>query len=96
VPVVNRAIWKFNLPISDTSIAVMPEHALPLSVAEQDGALYLWAEVNTDAPFSPREFKVRGTGHPLHGNEGKYIGTVVMKNGLVWHVYDEGIKARER
>jgi hypothetical protein len=45
---------------------------------------------------APREFHVRGTGHSLRGNEGKYIGTVVMEYGLVWHVYDEALKARER
>jgi hypothetical protein len=92
----SRAIWKFNLPIDDTSVAVMPEHAIPLAVAEQHGALYLWAEVDESAPIAQREFHIRGTGHPLRGNEGKYIGTVVMTGGLVWHVFNDGIKARKR
>lgn len=94
--VVSRAIWKYVLDIGDTVVVGMPEHAIPLSVAEQHGALCLWAEVDPDAPVAPREFHVRGTGHSLRGNEGKYIGTVVMEYGLVWHVYDEALKARER
>jgi hypothetical protein len=94
---VSRAIWKFILDINDTVVVEMPEHAIPLAVDVQNDALCLWAEVNPDAPLVKREFRIRGTGHALRGNEGKYIGTVVMRNGLlVWHVYDEAIKARER
>lgn len=92
----NRSVWKFPVAIGDTVTVLMPEHAIPLAVAEQNTILCMWAEVDVDAPLRPREFHIRGTGHPLRGNEGKYIGTVVMWNNLVWHVYDEGLKARER
>lgn len=92
----SRAIWKFPLAIGDTVAVSMPEHATPLAVAEQNTILCLWAEVDPDAALTTKEFHIRGTGHLLQGNEGKYIGTAVMWNGLVWHVYSAGIKARER
>lgn len=90
-----RSIYKYVLPIGDIVPVTMPEHAVLLSVAEQNGALCLWAEVDPSNREVTREIRLRGTGHPL-GDEGRYVGTVAMTYGLVWHVYDQPEKARER
>ena len=82
-----RTIHKYLLPIDDTIAVKMPRAARPMAVAEQDGSLCLWAQVETEDVLTEHLFVIRGTGHPLRGNEGPYIGTVVMSYGLVWHVY---------
>lgn len=96
-----RSIHKYPVPVEDTVVIKMPKFAQPLAVAEQRGTLCLWAEVDVDSTDKMVEmvdhtFHVRGTGHPMQGNEGKYLGTVVMSYGLVWHVFATALLARER
>lgn len=91
-----RTIYKYPVPIDDTVVIRMPEFARPLAVAEQRGSLCLWAEVDVEREMVGHTFHVRGTGHPMQGNEGKYLGTVVMSYGLVWHMFATALLARER
>lgn len=82
-----RTIWKFVLPIQDTVEINLPSGSTPLHVAEQDGAVCLWVEVTLGAPNEFRKFLVRGTGNPLTGDEGPYLGTAQV-GMFVWHVYE--------
>lgn len=84
----NRAVWKYVLPIHDWPSLAMPEGARVVAVAEQGEALCLWADVDTDAPLCVRQFRLAGTGHPL-GPVGDHLGTVLLMGGrLVLHLYD--------
>lgn len=83
----NRAIWKFVLPIQDTAHVLMPVGAVPLCVAEQHGELCLWAEVDPTAPGLAHTFLIRGTGNPFTGVEGAYLGTAQI-GVFVWHIYE--------
>lgn len=47
----------------------------------------IWAEVDTDSEFRIRPIFIRGTGHPMNGNEGEHIGTLQFENGLVFHYF---------
>lgn len=91
-----HTIYKYVLPVEDTAVIQMPEGARPLAVDEQRGSLVLWAEVEDGRPLVDYTFLVRGTGNPRLGNEGVYLGTVVMSYGLVWHVYALANKAAVR
>lgn len=83
-----RTIHKYVLPFFDRVPLRMPADANVLSVGEQGGRVCLWAEVDTDTYAETRAFCLRGTGNPLDGTEGRFIGTVQI--GLfVWHVYEE-------
>jgi hypothetical protein len=87
-----RTIWKYTLPIDDIVTVSMPRGAQVLSVAEQDGQVCVWALVHSLQAPDPVLFRICGTGHPV-GNcvgAGDFIGSVVMPNGLVWHVFREG------
>ena len=88
-------IYKYTLEITDRQ--VIPTGyltAIPLSVAEQNGQLMLWALV--DSTTIPKQkdkiyemvVDVVGTGNPYDGTK-PFIGTVVMSYGLVWHVFAE-------
>ena len=82
-----RTIYKYPLPVEDESVILLPGQPKLLHVGEQHNGLVVWAEVEPEGSVRPHHFAVRGTGHPLSGREGVYLGTVQMKSGLVWHVY---------
>ncbi len=86
----NDTIWKFPVALAqldDEIVISIPAPAEVLSVGEQFGQFVLWARVNPEAKQVHRVLCVRGTGHPFKGNEGLFIGTVQLSNGLVFHVF---------
>ena len=92
----NEVIYKYQLPIINPTLVWMPGDAKILHVDEQNGLLFVWAIVNTSNHFKNRKFFVRGTGQKIEDdmrgiqNSARYINTVQMSNGLVWHVFDGG------
>lgn len=83
-----REIWKFKVENEDCKID-MPVGADILSVAEQGGHMFIWAMVDKEAKRETRHFNVFGTGHIIKVNPLMYfIGTVFMKNGLVFHAFE--------
>ena len=83
----NETIWKYDLKPRDGQEISIPLPAKILSVDEQYGRLVVWAIVDPVAPHRVVAFSIRGTGHPLDGTEGRFVNTVKMSNGLVWHVF---------
>lgn len=67
---------------------MMPRNAKGISVADQAGTLTLWALVNPSEEQEWRTVRVVGTGHPINGKVGRFIGSVVMPP-FVWHVFIE-------
>lgn len=84
-----KTIWKFSLELTDEQDVVAPEGGKLLSVQEQNGQLYLWALVDSDAEKIPYRISIVGTGHNAIAVESKrYVGTVQTAGGtLVWHVF---------
>ena len=83
-------VYKYPLKITDEQwVKTGGKNARPLSVGEQDGRLVMWVALEPDADNDERELFVRiiGTGNPAGPIDGQFIGTVQMKNGLVWHVF---------
>jgi len=67
----------------------MPRGAEILTVQMQNDTLMLWAKVASHTPHEPRMIVIIGTGNPIGGKLGRYIGTVQMTNRqLVWHVFE--------
>jgi len=83
-----RAVWKYNLKITESQHVVMPIDAMLLSVQFQRGFLTLWALVDDERPNERREFLIFGTGHPINHSAKMltYVGTA-QQDGLVWHVF---------
>ncbi len=83
-----KAIWKFPLEITDEHTVRMPKGFEILCVQEQFNLLCLWALVDPDAGSLPVTILVRGTGHLIDGDLGRYVGTAQTSKGyLVWHVF---------
>jgi hypothetical protein len=84
-----RKIHKFELKIADYCSIQMPVGAKVLTVANQRNHLCIWAEVHVDAGMETRRFAIRGTGHHMQGDEGRFIGSVMFRDGdLVFHVFE--------
>ncbi len=84
-----KTIWKFEIPVQDEiSEVLMPKGAKIVHVGSQPDRrnIALWAQVDSEAKKVIRRFKVYGTGHPLMA--GTYVGTVLVGDMLVWHVFE--------
>lgn len=87
------AIWRVELNLENEGPVIrkeLPVGAQLLSVApgRREGAytVDVWAIVQPDAELAPIEFEVVGTGHRVP-EPGLYVGTAVMPDGFVWHVF---------
>ena len=86
-------IHKFPLtPLGVTHIR-MPTGSVVLHVSEQrSGELWMWAQrplhLPDDDTLEDRVFAVFGTGHEIPAVERDYVASTVMRDGLVWHVYE--------
>ena len=70
----------------------MPRGAVVLSAHCQYQDLCVWALVNPALEDQPVGIRIIGTGNPVDDlvGTGHLVGTVIMPNGLVWHVFSEG------
>lgn len=83
-----RTIYKYPIPLCDTSYIELPQNAQVLTVGVQYGDLYLWAAVDPEEPLRKWKFSVYGTGRQIPDNPGKYLGTVQLNGGaFVFHVF---------
>lgn len=82
-------IFKYNLQIIDDQNIHMPKHSDILTVQNQNGRLTIWT-LAEDNHLVMRRIKIVGTGNTIDVALGKYIGTVQMDHGFVWHVFDQG------
>lgn len=87
------AIWKYEIPIEDEFMLLLPATAVVLSVQVQRGVPVLWAVVESGHALIPRKFQLQGTGQPL-GKCGPFIGTFQLESyrgvdnlGLVYHLF---------
>lgn len=83
-----KSIYKYHLI---QGVRMMPEGAQLLHVGEGHdcSGLFVWALVDPSAPEVCRDIRVVGTGWECPEN-GKYVGTVQERSGLVWHIFDFG------
>lgn len=84
-----RKIYKYPLKITGIQKVEMPINNTILSVKEQGGILMLYALVDTEKDTLNYEIEIYGTGYPMDGLHSvrEFIDTVIMPNGLVWHIF---------
>jgi len=91
-----NSIYKYELKISSLQALALPKGAEVLAVKEAYERIFIWCLVDLDEPETEdRYFYVYGTGHSISDealNDMFYLNTLVMPNGLVWHIYTESIK----
>ena len=85
----NKSIWKFPLEYTDLQIISVPKNSKPIAVGEQNGTIMMWMEVDVSKEKKDMKVLVVGTGYEYDSSGLKFIGTTIMSNGLVWHVFAE-------
>lgn len=90
-------IYKYPLNLAgNNTIFTGDAKAKPLAVAEQNGRLMLWVEMDENYAQGKDYFldvKIVGTGQKYLPSSRGHIGTVIMSYGLVWHVFADIFKA---
>jgi hypothetical protein len=87
-----RTVWKFGpLTPGDPKHIEMPVGAVVRHFGKQGASLFLWAEVDSDAPIELRDVAVIGTGWAAP-EDGTHLGTV-MDGPFVWHLYARRVAA---
>ena len=82
-------VWKFVL--DPNGCVMMPRGARILSVGEQGAEIVAWAMVDPKASTVRRRIVPIGTGHKAeHVAALSFVGTVQMRDGLVFHFFDAG------
>lgn len=86
-------VWRYQLKVTDQQTIDMPLGYQLLSVAPGRGIreylIDLWVQVPEEAPEVPVEIQIVGTGHPMPQARLDFIGTAVMSDGLIWHVFEQ-------
>lgn len=89
----NRVIWKYVIPVDDTTVIHPPPGAqfLPhveASVANGHEVLWLWVLSVPSVEEDTVTVEVVGTGNWMPDVEGmNYVGTTRTAMGMVWHVW---------
>lgn len=65
----------------------MPKNSMVLSAHTQNGEPTVWALVNTEAEMEDVTFHVFGTGHLCDVAGKEFIGTCLLPDGIVVHVF---------
>lgn len=78
-------VYKYQFEIKDQFDIDMPssEHTRILHVAVQNGIPCIWALVEPAYGKWPRSFRLVGTGHPIEGCVGEYVGTFFQADGAL-------------
>ena len=86
-------IHRYPLAVRAAQAIEIPATATPLSVAPGRQGYYIdmWAHVPDNAALVSCMVYVVGTGHttPIEVNDAHFVGTCVMPDQLVWHVFIE-------
>ncbi len=92
-----KTIYEYIMQETDMQTVLMPRGYDQLAIQCHNGRLTLWAmvdpaETRTDAEV----FRIVGTGHRFEdADKCRYLSTVQMNTGLVWHVFLRVIADKE-
>lgn len=90
-----RTVYKYGIPVGGETVTVeIPVGAKILHYGEQNGTLFVWAEVDDERhsdliPKNAVRYNVIGTGQPIPAGTQRHVATIPCANGLVWHVYEQ-------
>ena len=84
-----QTIYKYPLSSHRETTVRLPSGAKVLKIDVQNGDLFLWALVDTDAFLETRTIEVYGTGHPIPDGNRVFINTFFVHGGeYVFHAFE--------
>jgi len=87
-----KAIHKYIVPIQEEVFIDMPQDAEVIRIDGIEGLIYLWAIIDTEAPFEKRKFYLYKTGGKMRDDiELKYLGCggIFVQMELMLYVFEE-------
>lgn len=82
-----KLIYKYHIFRCNRQHIELPLDFEILHFNHQDEKMFIWVSIDEDSPVSNVGFTIIGTGHEVP--DGKYVGTVVLPEGYVWHLYQD-------
>jgi hypothetical protein len=81
-------IRKYPLDLVPRQVLELPHGTEILHAGQKRNELFLWALVDPDAVPCPRCIDIIGTGWYIEDGPRRHLGTVVMPDTNVWHVFE--------
>lgn len=83
-------IFKYEIPLQEETIEIqVPCNAILCDIEAKGNKIYMWLEVELGDAEKTMYIKIFGTGEKiLNASDYKFLKTVHMDNGLVWHVFE--------
>lgn len=86
-------IWKYQIPVSEEFVKMLPKGARIIRVANEGGMLWMWAMVDTSAPDVSRKihaFKAGGT-MPDNAFDMEFIGMapIYIQQELMLYFFED-------
>lgn len=75
-------IYKYEVNFGLPTMVMLPGFPMVLHVGSQDGRVFFWAKVDTEAPLHPHYFQLVVTGGEVPPRS-YYRGTTFVDNGFV-------------
>lgn len=87
-----KAIYKYRLPFMEVSKVTMPKGAQIVRIDGMDGAIWIWAQVDTNKELVERTFHLFKTGGemPDNINDAVYLGcgAIFVQMQLMMYVFE--------
>ena len=97
----SASIYRYQLEIGYKHVVNLPaiHTVLSCAPARDSYAIDMWVEVHESDSTHDETFYIVGTGHPMPTWSDNrtpetvvFVGTCVMSDGFVWHLYKQGSK----
>lgn len=81
-----KTIYKYELKKESTQLIDIPSNSQVLSIEKQNGAIYMWALVETEMKAIQMRIDMFGTGERINVNTSNYDYLATVQDGdFVWH-----------
>src|SRR5690606_30514053 len=87
-----RVIFKYQMPVLERFVMMLPAGAEIIRMADQGGMFWLWAVVDTEAPLEERRFRAFKTGAEMPADLSlRYVGfcAVFVQMELGLYIFEE-------
>lgn len=84
-------IYKYKLEVNDKTTLFIPEGSKIISAGAIGDDIFMWAVIKHTQSSVKRIINVKTTGYSFIEDDEKleFIDTVIMDDGLVFHVFEE-------
>ena len=86
-------IWKYQMPVAENFTMRLPENAQIIRMAGENGYLWLWAVVDTQAPLEERKFSAFKAGGEMPDDISSlvYVGmaSIYIQQELMLYIFED-------